>query len=176
MFEQNPPIDFVRSANPFEPLSSEAVIIPEAMLRERLAPSFTELHVLLSRLDPKRVFVGLPPPPARELRRVRQLLTKETFFADLAQRYDIDIATVPLTSRALLLKLAHLVGDILIEVAAEAGVEAVRPPPQVLDCAGFLLPEYVGDLTHANSAYGANMREAVVGHVRTTIARQGPML
>jgi hypothetical protein len=130
--------------------------VPRTELRELWSPSFDGLRALLTRIGPlAKVLVMCTPPPKSE-QLVRAALATEPFFLEQAAALGYDATDLQITPEPTRVALFRILRDLLQEVAEEGGATFVPLPPGTYDEQGLLLPEFdLGDVTHANGAYGA---------------------
>lgn len=157
MFASDPPFDFILSDQTDLSIAKDSIIIPEQMLREKFAPSFDGLEVLLKNIanSPNRgVVVCGTPPPKDDTAIIRASLAKESYFverlADLGKSAD----TVSLTPPAILYKLWRLIQNMARDVAHRHGAKFIPIPAESQTAEGFLRKEYWLDITHANANLG----------------------
>ena len=124
--------------------------IPHAVMRDlfrmRIEGRMTEFVTRYRTCFPEaRLVVILPPPPLADLSRI------ETLSDVLAARVAGGFAPAEIRLAAYECQL-----EIYRDVAREAGVGCLEPPPAARDDSGLLAPDYTSkDPTHGNEAYGA---------------------
>jgi hypothetical protein len=149
LFEQAPRFDFVPKGLQSLPVEADAVIVSESLIRAKfrslLGSPLQGLLAYLTRQAHSRITLIGTPPPRRDYDGFQSL-----FISDHPQ--------VKLTSSIKLLKLWHVLQEILREQAEGNGVEFIAVPDGITDEDGFLKPEFTGtDATHGNQAYGQLM-------------------
>src|ERR1017187_3810036 len=157
MFASDPPFDFVLSDQIDLPIMKDSIIVPEQMLREKLAPSFDGLEVLLRNIanGPNRgVFVCGTPPPKADATMIRAALAKEPYFVERLVALGRNADTVPLTAPVTLYKLWKLIQNMSGDVARKHGAEFIPIPAESQTTEGFLRKDFWLDITHANANLG----------------------
>ncbi len=146
------PYDFLLSAEEGPPLDPEAEPITEALVRAALVAGLERDRLRLREI--RRVagnFVQLEsPPPVADGGYIAK--RADAFFKDRA------IADLGVAPAALRYKIWRLHSHIVAGYCAALGVSFLPVPRETQDDGGFLKPEYAGDATHGNEAYG----EAVI--------------
>jgi len=146
------PFDFSLSGEPSPPFVRGAEPVPESLVRAALehglARDFTRLRLLRAVTGP---FVHLEsPPPVRDDGFIRD--SAEAWFKDKAGG---EIAIAP---AALRYRIWRLNTGIFRKAVEALGCRFQPVPRETQDADGFLLPQFAGDATHGNEAYG----EAVI--------------
>lgn len=168
LIEQPPRFDFVPRSLPSVPLSEDAVIVPEALVRAKLQCFREHLHTLLTTLrqqpDSRITVIGTPPPKGDNEHLHRLLATEFPFIQHSAEA---TVEQVTLTAPTVRLKLWQVLQEIYKEQAEDDGAEFIPVPEAVVDKVGYLRPEFwADDATHANTAYG----EVVLDYLVATLA------
>jgi hypothetical protein len=158
LFESGPLFDFYTAAHPDVPVSAEAMIVPEMLVREVLDKSNFGLKWLLGQLSGiphcKAIVVGTPPPKGND-QRLRSLLCKEPVFVDAARSLGLKLDEVELTKPQVRRKLWLVTQDLFREAAEMARFEFIPVPTEAMDESGFLREDlWEEDATHANGDYG----------------------
>lgn len=146
------PFDFRLSGEEGPPLDPDAEPVPEALVRaaleDGLAHDFARLRLLAGIAGP---FVHVEsPPPVRDEGWVAE--AADAFFR---ARGDEAMAVAPAGLRWRLWRLNSRIFRAMVEAL---GGRFMPVPAEAQDGDGFLLPEFAGDATHGNAAYG----EAVI--------------
>ncbi|MET0376653.1 MAG: hypothetical protein ABW128_20665 [Rhizorhabdus sp.] len=146
------PYDFLLSDEDGPPLDPEAEPISEALVRAALEDGLARDHIRLreiSRLCGEVVQLESPPP-----------LADNAVIAAQADAYfqNRDIAELGVASAGLRYKIWRLHSRIVAGYCAKLGMRFLPVPRETRDDRGFLLPQFGGDATHGNLAYG----EAVI--------------
>lgn len=169
MLAPEPRIDFVFSGAPAA-VDSNAVLVPEIALRQLFQPHHQEMAQLIGKLraaGARRVVVIGSPPPKEDDQFCRAQMSKEPHFAAMANRFGVDLASVPLSSPQLRNKYWLLLQDVMRLNAARVGAEFLPVPRAAFSPSGGLRREYwADDVTHANRAYGALMLDAIAERLK----------
>ena len=159
IFEQSPRFDFVPKQLQELPVADDAVIVPSALVQDRLRYTLNSLHDVLvaarQHTDCRIGVVGTPPPKGDSDFLYRFV---EQEFAPVLKHFGIQASDIRLTAPIIRLKLWHVLQALYKEQAEQDDVEFLPVPEAVKDQTGFLKPEFwAEDVTHANSAYGQIM-------------------
>lgn len=146
------PWDFLLSGEDGPPLDPQAEPITEALVRAALEAGLARDRTRLREI--RRIagdFVQLesPPPLADGDHIARQA---DAYFSERG------IAGMGVAPPALRYRIWRLHSRIIADHCAALGVRFLPVPKQVQDERGFLRPDFAGDATHGNQAYG----EAVI--------------
>ncbi|HEV7305246.1 hypothetical protein [Ensifer sp.] len=168
LFEAGKPFDFYIANRPdiaVQPVD----LIPESLIREILDRGNALLQPFLKRLQGvpgcKTVLLGTPPPKGDD-GVLRQLVSKEVYFVEMAERMGFDLNTITFTDRLVRRKLWLVVQDLLAEAADAAGSAFMPVPEAVMDDEGFLKKElWREDATHANPEYGRVFWDSMLSKV-----------
>lgn len=175
MFAPRPPFDFVLSSAPGLAIDRSIAIVPEAMVREFLAPSLVALRDLLVRLkatSPHRAIVIGTPPPKGDLNRLCANFASEPHFSAWAQKHGLTIEPASLSTVPMFVKLWRLLQGMLAEIAADHGALFVPVPRRLQQGDGLLRDDqWSTDATHASNVYGKAMLEEVIDAAGRTIDR-----
>lgn len=146
------PYDFLLSEEEGPPLDPEAEPVTEALVRAALEAGMGRDRIRLReirRLGGEVVQLESPPP-----------LADGAAIAEQADAYfrDRGIAELGVAPAGLRYKIWRLHSRIVAGYCAGLGLRFLPVPPETRDAQGFLRPEFAGDATHGNQAYG----EAVI--------------
>lgn len=146
------PYDFLLSGEEGPALDPAAEPLPEAQVRAALEAALTRDRIRLReirRIAGDAIQLESPPPVA-----------DSTWIAARAEAWfkDRGLAELGVAPPALRYKIWRLHSRIFAGYCAEIGLGFLPVPPETRDAQGFLRPEYAGDATHGNEAYG----EAVI--------------
>ena len=146
------PYDFLLSGEAGPPLDPEAEPLTEALVRVALEEGLARDRVRLreiSRIAGDFIQLESPPPVADGAAIAAQA---DAYFKNRA------IGELGVASPGLRYKIWRLHSRIVAGYCAELGARFLPVPAELQDKQGFLRPEYAGDATHGNQAYG----EAVI--------------
>lgn len=146
------PYDFLLSAEAGPPLDPEAEPLSEALVRVALEDGLARDRIRLreiARIAGKVVQLESPPPLADNAAIAAQA---DAYFRNRA------IGDLGAASPGLRYKIWRLHSRIVAGYCAALGMGFLPAPCETQDAQGFLLPEFAGDATHGNQAYG----EAVI--------------
>ena len=102
----------------------------------------------------------LSGPAPKPLSHIQSFIHKERYFTDLAEKLQINLNDLVITSDALRLELWKILTGMLKNYASMLGVNFIDAPPESRDSFGMLMPEYwASDVTHANPQYGSLLIE-----------------
>ena len=146
------PYDFLLSDEEGPPLDPEAEPVTEVLVRAALEEGLARDRIRLREI--RRVagdFIQLESPPP---------VADGGYVAERADAYfkDRAIADLGVASPGLRYKIWRLHSHIVAGYCAGVGVRFLPVPGETRDDQGFLRPDYAGDATHGNQAYG----EAVI--------------
>lgn len=146
------PYDFLLAGEEGPPLDPAAEPIPEAQVRSALEAALTRDRIRLreiKRIAGEVIQLESPPPVA-----------DSDWIAVRADAYfkDRGLAELGVAPPALRYKIWRLHSRIFAGYCAELGITFLPAPSETQDLHGFLRPEFAGDATHGNEAYG----EAVI--------------
>lgn len=169
LLQGEPAFDLMVAELPHLPPRDDRVLVPERAVRARFAETEAGLAAFLERLaahDPAGVFLVGAPPPKADARRLAELMGIGAYGAKLAAAHGLDPQALTLTPATVRLKLWQVEQNVLRGVAERFGHPFVPAPGACTDTDGCLHPDYwAEDVTHANAAYGALMRDAIAIHV-----------
>lgn len=146
------PFDFLLSDEDGPPLDPEAEPLTEAIVRAALEAGLVRERIRMREIGRNcGAVIQLESPPP---------LADSAVIAAQADAYfrDRGLDTLGAASPGLRYKIWRLHSRIVARYCAELGLRVLPVPGEVQDEAGFLRPEYSGDATHGNQAYG----EAVI--------------
>lgn len=165
LFRHEKAFDFFLSSEPH--LKASGPVVPEEAVAAYFQTCLFGLDTLLRKLSAvgaKKVIVCGTPPPKNDDAFIREILSQEPYWRDLATRHNIDFDTVEITPGSLMYKLWAVSQRVFAEQAAQHGVLFAPVPRSVTTDDGFLRPEFWGsDLIHAWGDYGRIMRDYVYG-------------
>lgn len=146
------PYDFLLAGEDGPALDPAAEPLPEAQVRSALEAGLVRDRVRLreiKRIAGEVIQLESPPPVA-----------DSAWIAAQADAYfkDRGLAELGVAPPALRYKIWRLHSRIYAGYCAQLGLAFMPVPPETQDAQGFLRPEYAGDATHGNEAYG----EAVI--------------
>ncbi|MHA3792057.1 hypothetical protein [Sphingomonas sp. YL-JM2C] len=147
------PYDFLLSDEDGPPLDPDAELVTEALVRAALEAGLERDRVRLReirRIAGEGVIQLESPPP----------LADGTIIAAQADAYfrNRGIAELGVAPAGLRYKIWRLHSRIVAGYCADLGLRFLPAPAGTRDARGFLRPEFAGDATHGNQAYG----EAVI--------------
>ncbi len=160
----DPLIDFVDDSD--SAIHSGAMAVPRRLVKAHFEPTLAQLRTIIERLHGSGCrFVAVlgTPAPKSDITRFVAMIRQSRYFAGVAQRQGLDLATVATTPPRILLKMWRVIQELLAEVAADKGATFVSVPPETMDGSGFLHERCYastgkeGDITHANEEYGRLM-------------------
>ena len=158
MFQSDP--SFTIAGLKDEKLNLNSIPIPRAMLRDFFRPSFEELKEIIPRMSDAASITFLNGPAPKPLSHIQSFIHKERYFTDLAEKLQINLNDLVITSDALRLELWKILTGMLKNYASMLGVNFIDAPPESRDSFGMLMPEYwASDVTHANPQYGSLLIE-----------------
>ena len=168
LLQGEPAFDLIVAELAHLPLQPGALLVPERAVRARFADTETGLAGFLERLAAHApagvVLVGAPPPKA-DAARLADLIGIGGYGAKLAAAHGLDPHDLTFTPATVRLKLWQVEQNVLRGVADRFGHPFVQAPTICTDADGCLQPDYwAHDVTHANAAYGALMREKIANH------------
>jgi hypothetical protein len=172
LIEHTPKFDVILPSDPEIHLDYEAEVVPYKSVFELYRLTYDPLDEVIKKLQAVngcRVFViGTPPPGASEALIESQIVSKGELVKNICDSFQIDIETARPTPRYLMRKLWSILQDASKHVAERNGACFIEVPGNLQTEDGFLRFEYTlaHDFTHANSLYGAMMRE----YIAVTIA------
>lgn len=151
------PYDFLLSGEEAPPLDPEAEPVTEALIRAALEEGLARDRVRLREIGRiGRAFIQLEsPPPVADGNYIAR--EADAYFKDRA------IAELGVAPRALRYKIWRLHSRIVARYCAELGARFLPVPRETQDEEGFLRPEFAGDATHGNQAYGEAVIRALEG-------------
>ena len=144
------PYDFLLSSEEGPPLDTGAEPITETLVRAALEHGLLGDRMLIR--ETKRVagaIVHLESPPP---------LFDNSLIEEYAAVHFDGMTTFGVASPGLRYKIWRLHSRIIADHCAQLGMRFLPVPRETQDAKGFLRPEYAGDATHGNHAYG----EAVI--------------
>jgi hypothetical protein len=165
MFSPPPYFDFVLEDDESDEMCPHAQIVPRNVFREALKHSVYGLGGILKEFREAGVgqilVVGTPPPKSDAdfiLERVRRSEVLRKFAANAG----VDLTHESLTPPSIMVKLWKLVQLLTRETALAAGAKFVPVPTHTMESDGTLKREFWADVTHANSAFGSCMYDAIL--------------
>lgn len=146
------PYDFLLSGEDGPPLDPEAEPLSEALVRAALEEGLARDRIRLreiARIAGDVIQLESPPPLADNAAIAAQA---DAYFRNRA------IGDLGVASPALRYKIWRLHSRTVAGYCTALGMRFLPAPRETQDARGFLLPEFAGDATHGNRAYG----EAVI--------------
>lgn len=157
LIEDSAPFDFICSALPDSAVREDAMLVPEAMVREMFASRHL-LPSILKRIGDAGGTVWLlgTPPPKGDSEALIALLKTESIFAARLERAGYTLSDLRLTPALVQLKLWHVLQALLREAAEKAGAAFLPFPQDACTPDGYLRPDYWNrDVSHCNRQCGA---------------------
>jgi hypothetical protein len=153
LFQTMPP--FKISGSSSNQLTDEEYPITKSMIRAFFEPSFDELREIVPMMSgSKRVFLVSGPAP-KPLIHIKDRITQEQFFTDIADSLGVMVKDLEITSDSLRVELWSILSEMLKKISAELRVGFVDTPEDSIDPKGLLRERYwTPDVTHANAEYG----------------------
>jgi hypothetical protein len=140
------PFDFIDPAHPNEPVLS-GQLLPYDLVLAKARSEYRSIRPVVDvvrGLASVRVVHFAPPPPIRELQAMFDLRPDMIHL----------IADHGLSPAPFRLKVWRACVRALADVCEEIGIELIMPPAGALDADGYLAEGYIGDVIHANIAWG----------------------
>lgn len=151
------PYDFLLSREDGPPLDPGAEPVTEALVHAALDASLARDRIRMreiARLGGDVIQLESPPP-----------LADSAWIAQAADAYfkDRGIGDLGVAAPGLRYKIWRLHSHIVAGYCTALGMRFLPVPPETQDEAGFLRPDYAGDATHGNQAYGEAVIRALEG-------------
>lgn len=150
------PFDFMLTGVAGPPLDPGAELVPEALVRaaltEKMQPDFVRLRLLAGFAD--SIIHIESPPPVRDDSFI--IAHAEAWFRERSG------GAVHVAGAGVRWRIWRLASRLMREAAETSGMRFMTVPAHLADAAGFLKPEYAGDPTHGNEAYGAALIAALL--------------
>jgi hypothetical protein len=138
--------------------SGAGVAIPQAMARELFKSTLAPLDEVVERLSANSNVLLLGTPPPKSDRLVKEYVSREEHFVNLAAARGLDVDELPLAPEALRCSLWRLLQEAMAQKAADLGVRFVSVPERALTMSLALRDDLAApDATHANVAFGEIM-------------------
>jgi len=168
LLQGEPAFDLMVAELPHLPLLGDRLLVPERAVRARFAETAAGLAAFLERLAthaPDRIVLVGAPPPKADAARLADLIGIGAYGEKLAVAHGLDPHALTFTPATVRLKLWQVEQNVLRAVADRFRYPFVPAPGACADAIGCLHPDYwAHDVTHANAAYGALMRDAIANH------------
>jgi hypothetical protein len=162
LLQADTPFDFVEPTCPNAPAASATMLVPRRLVKAHFDQTLVGLRELIGRLlkagAQEVVLLGSPAPKA-DNRRFMDVILNSEFMKEVARRRGLELQRVALTPEPILLKMWHVLQELMAESAASASARFAPTPEHTCGADGFLAEAYVrpGDLTHANDEFGRLM-------------------
>jgi hypothetical protein len=168
MFSPRPYFDFVLGDDESDETYPNAQMVPRSVFREALRHSVYGLGIILKEFrnaGVERILIVGTPPPKRDAEFILERVCRSDVFKKFAANAGVDLSHDSLTPPPIMVKLWKLVQHLTRETALDAGAEFVPVPMDTMEPDGTLRREFWADVTHANSAFGSRMYDALLNAI-----------
>lgn len=164
LLAHEPDVDFLLPGDDAGTPDVGTVVVPAKLVSGAFRLSFETLQPLLQRFKDagaEPFLIGTPPPRGDEEYLRKLFDEKDKWFDGFSNLVGIDLKTAKLVPARRRYKAWVLLQALKQEVAYQHGLRFIAPPTEASDQNGYLKPEYCGDLTHGNRAYGKLMLDHI---------------
>lgn len=158
IFSNEESFDFVLNNHDFSDLADDKTILPKSVLIEHFKPSLGGLPKVIEILKkgmPREILILETPRPKGDGEFIIPFIKSSQHFTDLANKSNIDIESLEISSLRFRLKLWQLIQEMVAKIAKASNVKYVPIPSDFYDKNGGVKREYwANDVTHTNSDYG----------------------
>ena len=166
LFQTMPP--FTISAISSLTLAEGEVPITNSMMRAFFEPSFDELREIIPMMSSAESVYLVTGPAPKPLIHIKERITQEKFFTDIADSLGVRAQDLEITSDSLRVELWKILSEMLTEIAVELNVGFINSPEDSLDSNGLLREIFwTPDVTHANAAYGELLARKICSSIET---------
>lgn len=155
--------DIFRISGLEENISENYPVIPVLQIRELFKPTFDELRLVLSRFKQLNnlTLLGTPAPKPREV--IKQRITTEKYYTDVALNLGLHPNQIEITSDALRVFMWDLTQKMTQEISQEFGIKFFPTPSSTLTQNKTLKSEFLAeDVTHADIKFGELILEELL--------------